>query len=265
MGQVNADNLYDAAGTGSPSVVGINFSPTSSSPGSNATLAYTDNSIQFYTPSADIDLTLNTTHKAGRRLIIHNLASAYTITIKANDGTTVRTLYPLSHCELVATQNTPTTNTNWLGISFAYSPWFAVTPTGSWTTNVTLTGFMRRIGDDMEIDFNIVLGGAPTTASLTIDIPKSLGIDTAKLAAGADTKHKSLGIANVKDSGSDDYALYVGFGSTTTVALFTSRADATSSYITNPVNSTAPITFASGDEIYLRARFPIQGWTSTKG
>src|SRR5690606_15921129 len=46
--------------------------------------------------------------------------------------------------------------------------------TGSWTTNTTYTGKYWRKGDRLVADVTVTLGGAPDSASLTVDLPSGL-------------------------------------------------------------------------------------------
>jgi len=129
--------------------------------------------------------------------------------------------------------------------------WEEFTPTGTWIANTTYTGFYRRVGDSAEIFVRVALAGAPTSATLQVNLPSGLALDTTKLADS-----QELGTAwisdsstpinrtkgSVSDTGSNSLQIFYIGGSTVTQA--------------------APFTFASGDEVVLRAIVPIQGWSS---
>lgn len=145
----------------------------------------------------------------------------------------------------------------------AYGPlitnWEAFTPTGAWSTNTTYTGMKRRVGDTLEVITKIVLSGAPTSAALTFTIPDSLTIDTTKLVAG--TGVFPVGQLGILDSGTTNYAGIVSYGSTTTV-IAKYFNDTSTEESPQSVTQAAPITFASGDEIWCRYSVPISGWSA---
>ena len=45
------------------------------------------------------------------------------------------------------------------------SVWVAYTPAATWSTNTTMTGFWRRVGDSMDLKFMATLAGAPDSAT----------------------------------------------------------------------------------------------------
>jgi len=142
--------------------------------------------------------------------------------------------------------------------------WVSYTPTGSWSTNTTYTGRKRRVGDVGEYDIAISLSGAPTAATLTINMPSGETIDTTKIS---DTTSglKHLGTGWILDSGTINYGLaQVSYSSSTAVLVRYTNASATGTG-TNllTVSNTAPMTFASGDKITLRYSAPIAGWSSS--
>lgn len=138
-----------------------------------------------------------------------------------------------------------------------FNEWTAFTPTGSWSTNTTYSGFQRRVGDTMECRIEIDLAGAPDTATLTLNIPDSHTIDTSKLPA--DTSSRILGITNIEDSGTADYSGRVRYNSSTTVQIQYYSASAQLAAVTQA----APMTFASGDKIYAEFSVPIVGWDTS--
>lgn len=141
--------------------------------------------------------------------------------------------------------------TNWVQIyRLTDTPWIAFTPTGSWTTNTTYSGYWRRIGDSIEMTIRLSLAGAPTAATLTINIPNNTGwtIDTAKYATGL----QDFGQTTCVDTGTRDYK-----GGSITVQTSTSIAPLvsplTGSYLyANNVNATTPFTFGNTDIITVR-------------
>ena len=139
-----------------------------------------------------------------------------------------------------------------------FTNWEAFTPTGSWTTNTTYTGFKRRVGDSIELNIQIELTGAPGgAASLEINYPAGIVPDTNKMHLNLD--NYSLGVGSIWDSGTDQH-LISGIRSTseTYVNPYTADGDGTISGISN----TNPIVFASGDQLNFRYLVPVVGWSS---
>lgn len=136
--------------------------------------------------------------------------------------------------------------------------WVSFTPTGSWISNTTYTGYWRRVGDSMEVQSKLALAGAPTSAALTINIPSGFTIDTAKLASSTQNLAK-VGIGGGKSAGTGIQVI-VAYNTTTSVDVrYQSAVTATSTAVTQA----APATFASGDEINVTYHVPIVGWSST--
>lgn len=142
--------------------------------------------------------------------------------------------------------------------------WVAYTPGSSWTTNTTPTGFYRRVGDTLEVRFQLALGGAPDAAALTIDIPSGLTIDTAKIYGS--TSWGPLGQVVAQDATDVPFYGPISYADTNSVyALYVHNNDGAgrATYIA-AVNqaTTVPCSFTSGD--YVRGHFsvPIVGWGS---
>src|SRR5690606_16438851 len=119
------------------------------------------------------------------------------------------------------------------------------------------TGKYWRKGDRLVADVTVTLGGAPDSASLTVDLPSGLSIDTDKLTL---TTLDSIlpGRILVKDNSpaARYYGDVVYFDSNS--VFFQTYTGTTASGVT--VNQAAPITFASGDTINIKYTIPIEGW-----
>lgn len=129
------------------------------------------------------------------------------------------------------------------------------TPTGSWSSNTTYTGAYRRVGDTFEGWVKIATSGAPTSATLTINLPVT--IDTTKVSA--DTNDLTVGIVSINDSATTFYSGRVLYTTSTTVTI--QSLDGSSNYVN--VTQAAPITFGANDEIFIKMSFPVSGWSST--
>lgn len=138
------------------------------------------------------------------------------------------------------------------------SDWLAFTPTGSWSTNCTYTGFWRRIGGDMEVQFKIALAGAPTSAALTVNLPTGYTIDTTRVASTTLSVGRN-GIASGKCAGGASN-FFLAYNSTSAVGVVYQNAITATE---GSVTQVAPGTFANGDEVNGFYKVPILGWSST--
>jgi hypothetical protein len=140
--------------------------------------------------------------------------------------------------------------------------WQAWTPTGTFTTNSTYTGYYRRVGDSMELTFQIAFAGAPNSATCTVNMPAGFTIDTSKhIARGTDTQLN--GHVNFNNSSSNYYWGRVSYSDTTTLKIM--EANVSGSLITDgDVTEASPITFGSGDFINGWAMVPITEWSGSQ-
>ena len=142
----------------------------------------------------------------------------------------------------------------------AMSDWISFTPTGAWTANVTYVGKYRRVGDSYEFDYSITCSGAPTSATLILNLPSGITIDTTKLAlSGNDNEQLGFGVAT--DTGVNSYPCVVNYGSTTTVKLLAQNAAGTYA-LESAVTQAVPFTFGNTDTIQARFSAPISGLSS---
>jgi hypothetical protein len=139
----------------------------------------------------------------------------------------------------------------------AMTDWVSYTPTGSWVSNTTYTGKWRRDGDTMFGEVLISLTGAPTSATLTVNIPSGFTIDTTKMVGGvAPTVGVWWGsVAGVARPGG-----ITRYSSTTALDLITGAG--TAPFTASQVTQAYPTTFANGDYIQLTFSAPIVGWSS---
>lgn len=138
----------------------------------------------------------------------------------------------------------------------AESDWTSFTPTGSWSTNTTYTGFRKRVGDSEEFVIQVATSGAPTSATLSINLPVT--IDTSKLVS-TQTDYAIPGQGNLLDSGTKGYTISsVLYGSTTTVVP--TYDDGTSGQ--QVITQASPFTFAANDRVWLSFKVPVVGRSS---
>jgi hypothetical protein len=135
------------------------------------------------------------------------------------------------------------------------------TVTGTWIANTTYTCLYRRIGEFAEFEILVSVSGAPTSASLEVDLPSGFVIDTAKLSSSDNTNSNALpsSLSTVKDFGTANYpSSQVVYVDTNTV-----RPTYDNGSIASNITQAAPITFASGDFVRLSFKVPIVGWAAT--
>jgi hypothetical protein len=131
--------------------------------------------------------------------------------------------------------------------------WQSWTPTGSWVANTTYAGQWRRVGDSMQLQVSIAIaGGAPTAATLTVNLPSGYTIDDTKLAS---TSSSVLGEALANDAGTASYVGAVYRASSTSVSVWTNAGAAAWS-------NTVPFSWTSTDRTTLNFVVPIAGWGS---
>jgi hypothetical protein len=139
---------------------------------------------------------------------------------------------------------------------FGARPW---TPTGSWSTNTTYSGAWRQVGDTAEYYVHIALSGAPTSATLTINLPSGQSVDTSKISGTGGTTQIGSGGGN---RGGNAEKLYVTYNNATSVIVSFQSAASGTSALGSVVNATAPVTWASGDSLDVYFKLPISGWSS---
>ena len=140
----------------------------------------------------------------------------------------------------------------------AVTDWVSFTPTGSWTTNTTYTGRYRRIGDTAEFDINVLLSGAPNSATLTVNTPFTIDI-----AKGASNDLEIIGQLQTSDAGVASYEGFVQYDTPTNVIC---RVYGTASTYagSNNITQAVPITYGNLDNVHLIFRVPIVGWSSSQ-
>jgi len=143
----------------------------------------------------------------------------------------------------------------------AISEWQSYTPTGTWTTNATYTGYYRRIGSSAEFTVKIALAGAPTGGTLTaINLPSGLTINSSALPIPTASDLFFVGQANFTDSG----VAYTGVvtvvnGTTNSVRPYWSDDTAVGVQIFSTTAS-GPFIWGSADYMTLNFTVPIAEW-----
>lgn len=140
------------------------------------------------------------------------------------------------------------TGTGWTIIDHGYyqgkTAW---TPTGSWVANTTYTAYWWREGNRFCAEILIAVTGAPTAASLTVNLATGVTIDTTTMAKVEAAISALPGRVQIRDSGTDLFTGFILYSSTSAIAIFKDDGDGTQS----TVNATAPMTFATGDYVHI--------------
>lgn len=141
--------------------------------------------------------------------------------------------------------------------------WVAWTPTGSWNTNVTYTGFKRRVGGDGEYRVNIAISGAPNAANLTINLPSGEVIDETKVVNTSANSDWSFGQVNMLDSGLATYIGGLSYNNTTSLQVRALDAAGAALRDLGAVSNTVPATWGASDSVSMFFKVPISGWSSS--
>jgi hypothetical protein len=137
--------------------------------------------------------------------------------------------------------------------------WTSYTPTGSFTTNTTYSGFWRRVGKNLEAKIRMSFAGATNATTLSsITLPSGLSIDTAIVASS----NAYIGSGVLVDTTVNGYPLTVLPNGTGAVVPLVHNASTTYA-LTNNITNTAPFSIGSGDFIDFDFSVPIVGWSSS--
>lgn len=133
-------------------------------------------------------------------------------------------------------------------------PTQAFVPTGSWTTNTTYNGYWCRVGDRLFMIIDINLTGAPTAATLTVNLPPGLTIDTSKAVPYAEMGTIIIVAGGVTQN-----------GGTIDIDTATPTRLRPNTYNKLAVTNLVPGTFQNGDVIRITTfGIPIVDWDATK-
>lgn len=139
--------------------------------------------------------------------------------------------------------------------------WTSFTPTGSWVSNSTYTGRYRCTNRVLDVENNIALSGAPTSAALTINLPSGFIVDTANLTSTVANYSPLRGSGRAIDSGNNGYFAVPAYTSTGAIAVMRSVGLETGSFaqisVANDVNATAPFTFGNADSVAIQYSVPV--------
>ena len=152
-------------------------------------------------------------------------------------------------------------------IAPAIGDWQAWTPTGSHTTNVTYTGYKKRVGDQGYYRVLMSFTGVTDNGAVSINMPTGEAIDTTKILK-ATNDYRTLGTASIADVSVVSYPGLIVYKDANSVTV-TSIADDSGTgggYVAAgslDLDATGtPFTSASGDFILAEWSAPIANWSS---
>lgn len=137
------------------------------------------------------------------------------------------------------------------------------TPTGSWNVNTTYSGRFSQIGEFLYLDYYLTTTGAPNATSLTLNLPPGFVINASKLADSVPTTATYLdGSGGILDAPAVstfvDVKCRYETNTSINVVVATTGLAAQGSLVTN----TVPITWGSGDALWLQLKVPVVGYSS---
>lgn len=141
--------------------------------------------------------------------------------------------------------------------------WKEFTPEINQTTNITPTGYWRRVGSNAEFSLRLDFGGAVPSTSLIFVLPNSLSIDYSKIVTQTD------GVTRLDSTGQFYDASAVATANAWDICAFASGGSTAVRFIYNAADdfrqfnpASAPVAVAAGDILTLNLKVPILGWSS---
>lgn len=219
----------------------------------NYTALLTDEILFVSAAAGGFTLTLPTAASAINKVLTICRTDTVIANVVTVDGNGTETIDGTATFKLKTKNDTikiVSNGSNWLLLSHTYDQaWQAFTPTSpSWIANATLTGKWRRVGDSLEMDVNVALTGAPTTASLFVSLPTGFLVDTAKLTNTDIGYAPYAGQVIISDAGAERYSGLSAYADDSSIAILKDDGDGTLSAVTQA----APITFANTDAVRIK-------------
>lgn len=178
------------------------------------------------------------------------VSADYTLTLPTTDG---------AADQVLATDGSGVLS--WKTLPTIDTAWAACTPSGSWSTNTTYTGFCQRVGPNLNIRVKVAFAGAPDNGGLTITLPSSWVIDTSKLVATLNSGSSLSNECKAIDESTNNWMCTVAYGSSTTVSILLPEVSGGNLIANNPVTKTTPFTFGNQDWVEFSVfNIPIVGW-----
>lgn len=195
----------------------------------------------------------------GKTVIVQKTDTSFNVaTVKANGAELIDGSNTLKLCTYLEWVRLLCISGAWTVIASGYYQGkVSFTPTGAWVANTTYTGYWWRIGDRINIEAHLALTGAPTSATMTVNMPTGTTIDTTKLLRTT-AGQVCFGYGNYFDTSTgDNYQLGMYYSSSSSLRA---KYDNGASKVVN-FTEVAPITVATGDEVDVTIlNVPVTDW-----
>lgn len=144
--------------------------------------------------------------------------------------------------------------------------WTSFTPTGSWSSNTTYSGFYRRVSDSVEVQVYMAISGTPTAATLFVNLPPGLTINASKIPGAGQFRKVLDGSAGYvrDDSAGNNFPAEIIYNDTTSVYVALGSGTSGLGGTLNAITNTVPFTFANSDVISFSYSVPVIGWGSNQ-
>lgn len=129
------------------------------------------------------------------------------------------------------------------------------TPTGSWTTNTSYSGYWTRMGRFLRCQVKVAFTGAPDAGALTLTIPNSWTI-----ASVFGDAWENFGSGKFNSGGTAYFHVQAGYSSTTAIYVTVMQASGGGFTQQATFTKTSPATVGNGDTIDITFDVPISGW-----
>lgn len=130
----------------------------------------------------------------------------------------------------------------------------AFTPTGSWTTNTTYTGYVAQVGDLIRVQGAVTLSGAPDAVALTLNSPSGFTIDETKLVT-SDSALTTQPVGTVLVGVVGNWPGLIFYNLTNN--NFDCLIETTGPNTFTAISSTVPVTFANLDFVFFEYWIPV--------
>lgn len=197
---------------------------------------------------------------------LHVAACAFDVvagdTIDVTTASDSDTSYSVDTQSAIVIESFPTTSQTVVRQDAPGVQWTAFTPTGTWVSNTTYTGFYQCSQGTLRVSGKVAVTGTPTSATLNVNIPSGFTIDTTKLSStvvGGQTTALPASVCTIGDSGTGAVGCYTGYQSTTAVKFVSWLANSTYTIAgaSTDVTQAVPITWANGDGLDYYYEVPV--------
>lgn len=174
---------------------------------------------------------------------------------KVEASSSITGTFDIDECEVTVNPKEPTYPVGLARTEVSFSG------SGSWVTNTTYNKATYKLLPDgwVEYQYFWTTSGAPTAATLMLNLPAGHTIDTSRLPKGAGASQFVESDGAVYDAGTASYAIQVlkTSGSDTSVQIQLMNAGSANVTLDGPVNATSPFTWGNTDNGGIKFRLPI--------